>query len=81
MKNTPQPKILHNVSLPALAKTGLTNFEKMKVGDCFIVPLNGHRVEEIERLTNNRCRWFESQIEAAFVTRRVDGGISVWRVR
>ena len=80
MKNIPQPKILHNVPLPALANTGLTNFEQMKVGDSFVVPLNGERVEEIERLTNNRCRWFESQIKAVFVTRRTECGIGGWRV-
>ena len=80
MKNIPQPKILHNVPLPALARSGITVFEKMKIGDSFVAPLHGELVEEAERLMNYRCRWFGRRVGGHFVTRRVPGGIGVWRV-
>ena len=78
---TPEPKILHGVPLPALAKTGLTNFERMEVGDSFVAPLNGEPAHIAHGRMGGRAKLYDDLLGRKFVTRRVPGGIGVWRVR
>ena len=90
-KNQAMIKIESGVPIPK-KKTGRRPkseelpFADMKVGDSFLVPYPDGATEKKEQRIHQwvfgRVRAFESNNPSIdIVTRRVDGGVRVWRVR
>lgn len=78
------PKIEKGIPCPGKwerANSKTTLFDKMEVGDSFLIPCNGDtRTKERNKLYSHCFCFSKSHPPFKFLVRSVDGGIRCWRV-
>lgn len=62
----------HNAKFP---------FKEMQVGDSFLVPFDGEDEGTVRSRIASNCTHQKRRIGRQYATRKVDGGIRVWRVK
>ena len=77
-------QIERDIPIPPRAvrkSSSLYPFEDMQVGDSFLVPLNGAKVELVRgRIQNQLTRFRKADSAKKFSMRVIEGGIRVWRI-
>lgn len=78
-KNLPKPRV-KNISHP-LVKNNPYPWGKLKVGDSFFVAIEHYTPQRQSSIKSNGNEWSERHDKTIkFTTRKVDGGVRVWRI-